>query len=114
MTYEEVKEQYCVPKKILDEYIAWGFCGDAQTARECWQYSDQDLKRLSTIMALYDIGFPRKDAESFMKLLPEGRVTSRVRIRMLETHRRKILDQIHVKERQISHLDLLRHKLEQE
>ena len=111
MTKEEASERYQIPIAILDEYESWGLCSAVKQVMGVWQYDDQDLERLSTIMALHDMGFAPQEVESYMRLLLSGADTHRERLRMLEKRRNAALDEIHLKEKQLQRLDYLRYQM---
>ncbi len=111
MTKEEVSERYCIPIRILDEYHEMGLCDAVRMAMEDWRYDDEDLERLSMIMALHDMGFQKEEVESYMKLLIEGESTEKARMKILDEHRKKALDEIHLRERQLDRMDYLRHEI---
>ena len=81
MTKEEASKRYQIPMKILDAYESWGLCGTVKRVMGAWQYDDQDLERLSTIMALHDMGFTADEVESYMRLLLSDTDTARERMR---------------------------------
>lgn len=111
MTIQEASEHYRIPMHVLREYESWGLCGAVKKVMGDWQYDDTDLKRLSTIMTLHDIGFTTEEVEAYMRLLLEGDSTCAQRLRMLEERRSAALDEIHFKERQLQRLDYLRHEI---
>lgn len=111
MTRDEASTQYQIPIEILEEYESWGLCGSVKQVMGRWQYGDQDLERLSTIMALHDMGFSVAEVESYMRLLLSEADTAEERMRMLERRRSAALDEIHLKERQLQRLDYLRYKM---
>lgn len=111
MTRDEASTQYQIPIEILEEYESWGLCGSVKQVMGRWQYGDQDLERLSTIMALHDMGFSVAEVESYMRLLLSEADTAKERMRMLERRRSAALDEIHLKERQLQRLDYLRYKM---
>ena len=111
MTKEEASERYQIPIAILDEYESWGLCSAVKQVMGVWQYDDQDLERLSTIMALHDMGFDVKEVERYMRLLLSDADTRRERLRMLERRRNAALDEIHLKEKQLQRLDYLRYQM---
>lgn len=111
MTMEEVSGRYNVPVKILKEYESWGLCGAVKKVIGAWQYDDQDLERLSMIMTLHDFGFSSSEVEAYMRLELEGAGTKPQRMAMLKKQRSITLDEIHFKERQISHMDYLRYEM---
>lgn len=114
MTKEEASRRYQIPMGILDEYERWGLCATVKQVMGVWQYGDQDLERLSTIMALHDMGFAPQEVESYMRLLLSGADTRRERLRMLERRRDAALDEIHLKEKQLERLDYLRYRMRQQ
>ena len=68
MTKDEASQRYRFPPHILDEYESWGLCGALKKVMGAWQYDDEDLERLSTIMTLHDIGFTAEEVETYMRL----------------------------------------------
>lgn len=77
-----------------------------------WQYDEQDIERLSMIMTLHDIGFRSSEVEAYMHLALEGESTQSRRLEMLNRKRGKTRDEIHLKERQIAHMDYLRYEMQ--
>ena len=106
MTMKEASERYKIPMKILKEYEKWELCGAV------WQYDDQDIERLSLIMTLHGMGFNNSEVETYMRLTLEGDHTGSERIAMLNRRRDRTLDEIHFKEKQIAHMDYLRHEMQ--
>ena len=114
MTKEEASRHYCIPSPILDEYESWGLCSAVKKVMGAWQYDDEDLEQLSTIMTLHDIGFTAEEVETYMCLLLEQPDSDRQRLRMMEEKRKETLDEIHFRERQLQRLDYLRHEIQKE
>ncbi len=112
MTRQEASEHYNIPVSILQEYESWELCGGTKSVCGAWQYDDEDLERLSTIMTLHDLGFTAEEAETYMRLLLEQPDSGYKRLRMMEEKRNKTLDKIHFHERQLVRLDQLRHELQ--
>lgn len=112
VTMEEVSKRYNVPIKILKEYESWGLCSAVKKVIGAWQYDDRDLERLGMIMTLHDFGFGRNEVETYMRLELEGADTKPQRLAMLKKQRSTTLDEIHLKEKQIAHMDYLRHEME--
>ena len=114
MTKDEASQRYRIPPHILDEYENWGLCGALKKVMGAWQYDDEDLERLSTIMTLHDIGFTAEEVETYMRLLLEQPDSNKRRLRMMEEKRNETLDEIHFHERQLQRLDYLRHEIQKE
>lgn len=112
MTMKEASERYKIPIKILKEYEKWELCGAVKNVMGAWQYDDQDIERLGMIMTLHDMGFNSGEVETYMRLTLEGKDTESERIAMLNRRRGKTLDEIHFKEKQIAHMDYLRHEMQ--
>ena len=114
MTKDEASQRYRIPPHILDEYENWGLCGALKKVMGAWQYDDEDLERLSTIMTLHDIGFTADEVETYIRLLLEQPDSDRQRLRMMEEKRKATLDEIHFRERQLQRLGYLRHEIQKE
>ena len=63
-------------------------------------------------MALNGMGFDYNEVETYMRLTLEGDHTGSERIAMLNRRRDRTLDEIHFKEKQIAHMDYLRHEMQ--
>lgn len=111
MTKEEVSLRFGIPKNILDEYHSMELCDAVRIAMDDWKYTDEDLERLSMIMALHDMGFTKGEVETYMKLLVAGESTEKARMKILDEQRKKALDEIHLKERQLERMDYLRYQI---
>ena len=111
MTKEEVIRNYQIPADIPDEYERWGLCGSVKQVMGHWQYDEQDIARLSLIMMLHDIGLSAQEVESYMRLTLSQTDTAQQRMNLLNTLRKRMLDEIHLREKQLERLDYLRHKL---
>lgn len=83
MTIQEASKRYNIPLDVLREYESWGLCGAVKKVMGAWQYDEEDIQRLSTIMTLHDIGFTNDEVERYMRLLLEEKDTGRERLRML-------------------------------
>ena len=95
MTIDEVSRCCGIPLKVLQEY------------------DNTDPERLSVLITLHQIGFESAEIEAYMKLL-EKEDSDGQRLRILERKRRGLLDEIHFREKQLSHLDYLRYSIRRE
>lgn len=111
MSIDEVIEQYSIPKKILDEYHAFGLCDAVREVMGDWKYTEEDIERLSMIMTLHDIGFTIDEVETYMRLLIAGTKTEAKRMKMLNEKRAQTLDDIHFMEMQLDRMDYLRYEM---
>lgn len=112
MTIDEASERYQIPIEVLKEYESWGLCGAVRKVMGAWQYDEEDLKRLSLIMTLHDVGFEPEEVEEYMRLALEGDSSRDERLRLLDKRRGAALDEIHLKERKLERLDYLRYMMQ--
>lgn len=112
MTIQEVSRRYGIPMKVLREYESWGGCGVSQKTEGPRQYDDADLDRLGMIMTLYGIGFGSPEVKAYMRLLLEGETTGPKRLEMLREKRKATLEEIHLREKQLTRLDYLRYEIQ--
>ncbi len=111
MTIDEASRRYNIPVEVLKEYESWGLCCAVKKVTGTWQYDEEDIRRLSTIMTLRDAGFSSGEAETYMRLMLEGDRTRGQRMQMLSRLRDNTLHEIHFKQRQLDRLDYLRYKI---
>ena len=112
MTIEEASKEYAIPIKVLKEYQSWGLCSAVKSVMGAWQYDDRDIERLSLIMTLHDIGFTNEEVEQYMRLVVAEDNTNEEQMQMLTRLRRKAMDEIHFKQKQLDRLDYLRYEIE--
>lgn len=111
MTRNEVKERYRIPIEILREYEKLILSMNIKNADELQYYDDSDIERISMIMTLHEIGFFDEEVKEYMYLLLEEKTDDKNCIEMLNIKRRKMLDEIHVKQNCLDRLDYLRFEL---
>ena len=110
MTIEEASEKYCIPIKILKEYESMELCKTVKRVKGEWHYDDEDIKRLSMIMTLYETYFSKEDIDEYMQLILSGENDEEC-LKILSQKRKKALDKIHILEKQISNLDYLKNEI---
>ena len=108
MTIEEASKKYNIPIKILKEYESWGLFQEVKKVMGSWQYDETDLERLSLIMTLHDLDFTVEEVEKYMKLSLEKNEGEC--LNLLNKKRKGILDEVHLKEKQLLRIDYLRYE----
>ena len=68
-------------------------------------------ERRIPIEVLREFGLTDEELENYVQLEEQGHSTCEQRIRMLTMARKKTLDEIHLKEKQIERMDYLRHEM---
>lgn len=109
MTIEEASKKYNIPISILKEYESLGLCQEVKKVMSSWQYDETDLERLSLIMTLHDLNFTVEEIEKYMKLSLEKNESEC--LKLLNKKRKGILDEVHLKEKQLSRIDYLRYEM---
>lgn len=77
-----------------------------------WQYDETDFEGLSLIMMLYGLDFTVEEIKKYMKL-SLGK-NEREWLKLLNKKRKGILDEVHLKEKQLSRIDYLRYEMDWE
>ena len=112
MTIEEASKKYNIPIKILKEYESWGLFQEVKKVMGSWQYDETDLERLSLIMTLHDLDFTVEEVEKYMKLSLEKNEGEC--LNLLNKKIKGILDEVHLKEKQLLRIDYLRYEMDWE
>jgi len=110
MTIEEASKKYNIPIKILKEYESWGLFQEVKKVMGSWQYDETDLERLS--LTLHDLDFTVEEVEKYMKLSLEKNEGEC--LNLLNKKRKGILDEVHLKEKQLLRIDYLRYEMDWE
>ncbi len=87
-------------------------CQEAKKVMGSWQYDETDFERLSLIMMLYGLDFTVEEIKKYMKL-SLGK-NEREWLKLLNKKRKGILDEVHLKEKQLSRIDYLRYEMDWE
>lgn len=114
MTINEASEHYNIPIEILKMYESWGLCSAVKKVMGNWHYDDQDLKHLSLIMTLHDIGFSNEEIELYMRLKLDGANSKDKQMSILNKKRKNMLDEIHFLEKQLEYMDYLRYEIQRQ
>lgn len=65
-------------------------------------------------IVLDNLGFTKAEAALYIRLLHLGTSTKDKRIQLLTDRRKKLLEEIHIKENQLQEIDYLRYELQNE
>ena len=87
-------------------------CQEVKKVIGSWQYDETDFERLSLIMMLYGLDFTVEEIKKYMKL-SLGK-NEREWLKLLNKKRKGILDEVHLKEKQLSRIDYLRYEMDWE
>ncbi len=112
MIKEEIIEKYGIPLEILKEYESEA--SGSKISKKERRYDDSDIKNMSIMMTLRDIGFGKDETKEYIRLLLEGGNTAEKRMAMLRRKRSETLCDIHELERCIENIDYLRYELQKE
>lgn len=87
-------------------------CQEVKKVMGSWQYDETDFERLSLIMMLYGLDFTVEEIKKYMKL-SLGK-NEREWLKLLNKKRKGILNEVHLKEKQLSRIDYLRYEMDWE
>ena len=87
-------------------------CQEVKKVMGSWQYDETDFERLSLIMMLYGLDFTVEEIKKYIKLSLEK--NEREWLKLLNKKRKGILDEVHLKEKQLSKIDYLRYEMDWE
>lgn len=103
MKKEEVSKRYCVPMNRLTFLESAGIFQNTQ-------YSDEDIKTLSLVLTLQNIGLEMDEIKQYI----EGQhIGNRQKIEMLENQRHKIVQYLHAQQKHLDTIDYLVYELKQ-
>ncbi|WP_301859421.1 MerR family transcriptional regulator [uncultured Megasphaera sp.] len=113
MTAEEAGERYQIPAELLSDYEQWRPAWDGEQRYGNRPYDDGDIARLSMMLTLRDVGFDRDGVRQYMELFLAARNTAPERLQLLRALREQVVDDIHVRQKQLDRLDYLRYQIQQ-
>ena len=98
----DMSKRYGIPLRVIRAYEQWNLCanGTQKAGKETKTdlQTDADLKNLSLVMTLYELGFTEQEAPQ----------TAQQRRRMLQMRRDALLQTIHDLEKLVARIDYLR------
>ncbi len=108
----DMSKRYGIPLRVLRAYEQWNLCtNETQKAGKETKtdlQTDADLKNLSLVMTLYELGFTEQEARTYLCLCLQGPQTVQQRRRMLQMRRDALLQTIHDLEKLVARIDYLR------
>ena len=108
----DISKRYGIPLRVLRAYEHWNLYANgtqkAEKATKTDLHTDADLKNLSLVMTLYELGFTEQEARTYLCLCLQGPQTVQQRRRMLQMRRDVLLQTIHDLEKLVARIDYLR------
>ena len=121
MTITEASKTYKIPLALLRWYAAEQ-AGAERNKKEikngnainaaAFHFTEEDIEKLSLIMTLQDIGFGKKEIETWLRLQQDDKNSCTACLKMLNKLRSETLDTIHGKEKALDRIDYLRYELQ--
>lgn len=99
MTKEELLKNYCI------DYLFFNYCIEEHLLQEKENYTQDDVKKISQLIDLKQVGFETKDILYYQALLKEEIV------KILKKQRSKVLRKVHEEEKKMSILDYYIYKM---
>lgn len=110
MNKEEIIKNFNIPPEMLEEYKTCQCCCKSSGQG----YDNNDVERLSQMITLSGIGFSCEEVKNYMDMLSSQNPTKSERLKILTEKRCKILNEIHLREKQLDTIDCLRFKIKKE
>ena len=109
MTITEASKTYKIPLALLRWYAMEQAGAERKNKKEiengnainaaAFHFTEEDIEKLSLIMTLQDIGFGKKEIETWLRLQQEDKNSCAACLKMLNKLRSETLDTIHGKEK---------------
>ena len=110
MKIKEVSEKYNVSMTALRYYEKAGLFDEVKRINGIREYEDKDIKRLSLILSLKKAGVHIENILKYIQL-EENEASSSQKLRILKQERNNILDEIHLRQKNLDTLDCLIYQL---
>ena len=122
MTITEASKTYKIPLALLRWYAAEQTGAEDKNKKKikkgnainaaAFHFTEEDIEKLSLIMTLQDIGFGKKEIETWLRLQQDDKNSCAACLKMLNKLRSETLDTIHGKEKALDRIDYLRYELQ--
>lgn len=111
MKIKEVSEKFNISITALRYYEKIGLFDDVKRVNGIREYEDKDIRSLSMIITLKNVGLSNDSILKYVGLSKQGDIVNREKIHILKQQRQKLLDEIHHKQKNLDCLDYLIYKL---
>ena len=111
MKIKEVSDKFNIPMNTLRYYEKIGLFDDVEKVNGVREYEDKHIKNLSLILTLKNAGFSKDVILNYIELSKQGNISNIERINILKLQRKKLLDGIHHKQKNLDCLDYLIYEL---
>lgn len=111
MKIKEVSEKFNISITALRYYEKIGLFDDVKRVNGIKEYEDKDIRSLSMIITLKNVGLSNDLILKYIELSKQGDIVNREKIHILRQQRQKLLDEIHHKQKNLDCLDYLIYKL---
>lgn len=107
MTIEQASRRFSVPLPKLQLYEKQGLFDCHKLPDGSIDYDDELMDYIGIINVLMDAGAEVETLRSFMQRLMQSTITKEEKLRYLQGQRKKLLENIHSKQKSLDQLDYL-------
>ena len=107
MTKEQVSERFGVPLDKLQFYEAQGLFDCHRQPDGKIEYKDERMDYIGIINVLVEAGAEMDTLRRFMQKLMQSTITKEEKLRYLRRQRKRLLEDIHSKQKSLDQLDYL-------
>ncbi|WP_026889774.1 MerR family transcriptional regulator [Clostridium beijerinckii] len=111
MKIKEVSEKFNISITALRYYEKIGLLDDVKRVNGVREYEDKDIRHLSVIITLKNVGLSNDSILKYIELLNQGDIFNIEKIHILKEQRQKLLDEIHNNQKNLDCLDYLIYKM---
>jgi len=111
MKIKEVSDKFNISMTTLRYYEKIGLFDDVKRVNGIREYEDNDIRYLSMIITLKNVGLSNDSILKYIELSKQGDISNRERIYILKQQRQKLLDEIHHKQKNLDCLDYIIYEL---
>lgn len=107
MKIKEMSDKFNISMTTLRYYEKIGLFDDVKRVNGVREYEDNDIRYLSMIITLKNVGLSNDSILKYIELSKQGDISNRERIYILKQQRQKLLDEIHHKQKNLDCLDYI-------
>ncbi|GFZ30162.1 MerR family transcriptional regulator [Clostridium zeae] len=111
MKIKDVSNNFNISVSALRYYEKIGLFDHVKRINGVREYEDKDIRHLSMIITLKNAGLSNESILKYMELSKQGENSNEEIIFILKQQRKKLLDEIHHKHKNLDSLDYLIYKI---
>ena len=112
MTRTEVSRDFCISESLLSSYELSGLIPCRHDADGEPIYQEREVRLVGEISSLLNTGMEQDALRRYLSLKNEAKDTHSEQVRILRRHRAKLLDDLHICQAALDHVDYIIYETE--